>query len=150
VARSTAITRDPSAHARTPGKFLRSRRIVEAKASGRPSTPPTLPCFIGPRRGRLDGYRGNPFTRAFPRGAAWALAPGAWPDWPQFPRSSRGGQPDHLLIFPCLLPLPVPRESASPPAPSVPGGRPRQQAAAGYSSPTQSETRPSGSFRPGW
>jgi hypothetical protein len=103
-----------------------------------------------PRRGRLDGYSRNPFTRAFPRGAAWASAPGAWPDWPQFPRSSRDGQSDHLLIFPCLLPLPVSRESASLTAPSVPGGRPRQQAAAGYSSPTESETRPSGSFRPGW
>ena len=101
--------------------------IIEGR---RPTTPPAFPFFIGPRLGRLDGYGGNRLTRAFPRGAAWASAPGAWVGLPQFSRSSRAGHPDHLLIFPRLLPSPFPRASASPPAPGIPGGRPRQQATA--------------------
>lgn len=100
--------------------------IIEGR---RPTTPPAFPFFIGPRLGRLDGYSRNRLTRAFPRGAAWASAPGAWVGLPQFSRSTGGGHPDHLLILP--LPDPsVPRESASPPAPGIPGGRPRQQATA--------------------
>jgi len=97
------------------------------------------PFRVGPRGPRLPG-----------------IGRGICPGLPQFSRSSGGGQPEHLLIplikvtrFLLIKVTRFSRASASLPAPGIPGGRPRRQAAVGYSPPTQSETRPSGFFPPG-
>lgn len=59
--------------------FCEISEIVGIIEGWRPTTPPTFPFFIGPGLGRLSGYDAKPFTRAFPRGAAWASAPGHRP-----------------------------------------------------------------------